>query len=123
MTCCRPIPYNGWDGLQETVDRRQGDKMRSLAAAIILLAWTSPGFATAPGPLKVFILAGQSNMEGQAVADLDGKDYNGGKGTLTHLLNDPDRAALARHLRSGKGEWAVRQDVWVRYQPESGPVK
>ena len=40
-------------------------------------------------PVKVFILAGQSNMEGQAVADLDGKDYNGGKGTLKALLNDP----------------------------------
>ena len=35
-----------------------------------------------PKPVKVFILAGQSNMEGQAVADLDGKDYNDGKGTL-----------------------------------------
>jgi hypothetical protein len=40
-------------------------------------------------PVKVFILAGQSNMEGQAVADLEGKDYNGGKGTLKALLNDP----------------------------------
>ena len=27
------------------------------------------------GPVQVFILAGQSNMEGQAVADLDGKIF------------------------------------------------
>jgi putative heme-binding domain-containing protein len=74
-------------------------------------------------PLKVFILAGQSNMEGQAVADLDGKDYNGGKGTLNHLLNDPDRAPLVKHLKNARGEWTVRQSVWVRYQPEKGPVK
>ena len=40
-------------------------------------------------PVKVFILAGQSNMEGQAVADLGGRDYNGGQGTLKSLLDDP----------------------------------
>src|SRR5437588_4383716 len=79
--------------------------------------------AAPPKPVKVFILAGQSNMEGQAVADLDGKDYNGGKGTLKYLLSDPDKAALVKHLRNGKGGWAVRPDVWVRYQPEKGPLK
>jgi hypothetical protein len=79
--------------------------------------------AEAPVPLKVFILAGQSNMEGQAVADLDGKDYNGGKGTLSALLKDPDKAAHVKHLGNGAGGWAVRQDVWVRYQPENGPLK
>ena len=77
----------------------------------------------APKKLKVFILAGQSNMEGQAVADLDGKDYNDGKGTLKYLLNDPNKAALVKHLRNSKGKWTVRQDVWVRYQPENGPLK
>jgi hypothetical protein len=76
-----------------------------------------------PGPLKVFILAGQSNMEGQAVADLDGKDYNGGRGTLKYLLKSPDKAALVKHLTNERGGWAVRDDVWVRYQPEKGPVK
>ncbi|MCX6358701.1 MAG: sialate O-acetylesterase [Armatimonadetes bacterium] len=74
-------------------------------------------------PVKVFILAGQSNMEGQAVADLDGKDYNGGKGTLASLLRDPARSAMFRHLQDDAGQWAERQDVWVRYKPEEGPVK
>ena len=69
-------------------------------------------------PLKVFILAGQSNMEGQAVADLDGKDYNDGKGTLNALLKDPAKAPLVKHLKTEKGEWTVRDDVWVRYQRE-----
>lgn len=73
--------------------------------------------------VKVFILAGQSNMEGQAVADLSGKDYNGGKGTLKALLNDPVKAPLVKHLQDAKGQWTVREDVWVRYQPERGPVK
>src|SRR5437773_7777689 len=73
-------------------------------------------------PLKVFILAGQSNMEGQAVADLDGKDYNSGKGTLNALLRDPAKAPLVKHLKTDKGEWAVRDDVWVRYQREKQPL-
>lgn len=77
---------------------------------------------TSPGPVKVFILAGQSNMEGQAVADLAGKDYNGGKGTLATLLKDPAKEALFRHLVGPRGGWAVRDDVWVRYQREDGPL-
>jgi len=32
-------------------------------------------------------------MEGQGVADLEGKDYNGGKGTLKSLLHDPESKA------------------------------
>lgn len=88
------------------------------------------GFAITPDvraaepskPVKVFILAGQSNMEGQAVADLAGKDYNDGKGTLAALLKDPARAPLVKHLRAEKGDWAVRNDVWVRYQREKGSL-
>src|SRR5437588_8131893 len=79
--------------------------------------------AAPPKPVKVFILAGQSNMEGQAVADLEGKDYNDGKGTLKALLNDPAKRHLVKHLQNDKGQWTVRDDVWVRYQPENGPLK
>lgn len=73
-------------------------------------------------PVKVFILAGQSNMEGQAVADLDGPDYNAGKGTLAYLLRDPAKAPRFAHLRSSDGKWTVRDDVWVRYQRENAPL-
>ena len=78
--------------------------------------------ATALKPLKVFILAGQSNMEGQAVVDLEGKDYNEGKGTLVQLMGDPTKAPMFRHLRDKQGRWVVREDVWVRYQREQGPL-
>lgn len=73
-------------------------------------------------PLKVFILAGQSNMEGQAVADLSGKDYNEGKGTLEFLLRDPAKAPLVKHLKTADGKWTVRDDVWCRYQREERPL-
>jgi alpha-galactosidase len=81
-------------------------------------AWGAQG----KGPVKVFILAGQSNMEGQAVADLDGKDYNEGKGTLTALMRDPAKAPQFKHLKDAQGKWAVRGDVWVRYKRETGPL-
>jgi hypothetical protein len=83
----------------------------------LFLAWPTTVRADSPKPVKVFILAGQSNMEGQAVADLEGKDYNSGKGTLKALLNDPAKAPLVKRLRTEKG-WTVRDDVWVRYQRE-----
>lgn len=77
-----------------------------------------------PKPLQVFILAGQSNMEGQAVADLAGQDYNDGRGTLKFLLRDPAQAARFRHLMAddASGQWAVRPDVWCHYQREQQPL-
>lgn len=97
-------------------------RMALSACTAILLAGPAAVGQTSPGPVKVFILAGQSNMEGQAVADLDGKDYNDGKGTLMALLRDPVRAPMFRHLAGPGGRWAVRPDVWVRYRREDQPL-
>ena len=58
--------------------------------------------AAAPPVCKVFILAGQSNMEGQGVVDLMDKDHNDGRGTLTALATDPRTAGLIDgHLEDG----------------------
>ena len=89
-----------------------------LLAGIPLLARA----ADAPKPVQVFVLAGQSNMEGQAVVDLDGPDYNGGRGTLVRLMEDPVLGPKLRHLRATNGAWTVRDDVWVRYQREDEPL-
>jgi dienelactone hydrolase len=77
-----------------------------------------------PKPLKVFILAGQSNMEGQAVSDLAGQDYNEGRGTLQTLLLDPAHAARFQHLTTDatNAQWSVRHDVWCHYQREQKPL-
>jgi hypothetical protein len=94
---------------------------RFFAVALLgTISW--PLWAADVKPLKVFILAGQSNMEGQAVVDLEGKDYNDGQGTLNALFKDPTKAPLVKHLKNDKGEWAVRDDVWVRYQRENQPL-
>ena len=73
-------------------------------------------------PVKVFILAGQSNMEGQAVVDMAGKDYNEGKGTLATLMADPAKGATFKHLKDSSGKWTVRDDVFVRYQREKAAL-
>src|SRR6267154_338520 len=81
-----------------------------------------PTLHAAAKPVKVFILAGQSNMEGQAVVDLEGKSYNDGKGTLVTLMGDPVKAPLFKHLRDTDGKWTVRHDVWVWYQRDERPL-
>ena len=74
--------------------------------------------------LKVFILAGQSNMEGQGVVDLDHeKHYNGGKGNLEHVVAMPHNAKRYRHLKTPSGDWRVRDDVWVWFKARSGLKK
>ena len=71
----------------------------------------------------MFVLAGQSNMEGQAVVDLGGRDYNDGAGTLAKLVEDPARRPTYAHLLNAEGTWRVRDDVWVRYQREGAPLR
>ncbi|HOW73841.1 MAG TPA: DUF1080 domain-containing protein [Phycisphaerae bacterium] len=78
-----------------------------LAVALAGLAQSASAQPVTPGiplkqagksPLKVFILAGQSNMEGYGTVtglDKDGKER---KGTLTYLLHDPAKAARVKHL-------------------------
>src|SRR3954469_12853022 len=97
---------------------------RHLVPVLAATLFATLAVHAAPGtkPLKVFILAGQSNMEGQAVVDLEGNDYNQGKGTLTALMRDPAKTAMFKHLKDAQGHWIVRDDVWVRYQREDAPL-
>ncbi len=70
-----------------------------------------------PPVLHVILLAGQSNMEGQAVVDLDHEEhYNGGRGTLARLLESPDGARRWSHLQTADGSWSTRRDVGVWYR-------
>ncbi len=75
--------------------------------------------ADQPGtsPIKVFLMAGQSNMEGQAVVDLnEASGYNGGKGNLEYVMaNSPLKAQYAG-LKDNAGKWKVWTDVWARYR-------
>src|SRR5689334_9503526 len=95
--------------------REQPMRLLLTACQIFLCSAIASGASAlgdTPMPVKVFILAGQSNMEGQAVVDLKGKDYNDGKGTLEQLMSNPEKSPIFRHLKDSDGKWAVRQDVW-----------
>jgi hypothetical protein len=91
-----------------------------LTAAIVFVSSHGPATAEPPAkaPLKVFILAGQSNMEGHGVV----QGRPGQKGTLETLSQDPASAARYRHLLDKEGEWVVRDDVWLSYYDTKCPL-
>ena len=67
--------------------------------------------------LRVFWLAGQSNMQGQGVVDFDHpKHYNGGRGILKNVMKTSEHADRYRHIVDANGDWIVRDDVFIRYQ-------
>jgi hypothetical protein len=69
------------------------------------------------GPVKVFILAGQSNMEGQGVVSMDHeKHYNGGKGNLEWSMKHSASAPKMKHLKDADGQWVVRDDVTISFK-------
>lgn len=77
--------------------------------------------AAEPKPVQVFILAGQSNMEGQGIIAADSK-RNGGKGSLEYLVKEPATAAKFSHLMSKEGKWVVRDDVRISYLNRQGAL-
>jgi len=72
---------------------------------------------TGNAPIKVFILAGQSNMEGKGVVSMDHPEYyNGGKGNLVWSMKNSASAEKMKHLKDENGKWVVRDDVQISYK-------
>ncbi len=89
---------------------------------MLLLAFVAqPQAAESPKVVKVFILAGQSNMEGHGFIAADPK-RNGGKGSLEFLLKDAATASKFAHLADAAGKWRVRDDVFIHYLQRKGPL-
>ncbi|NHE56636.1 sialate O-acetylesterase [Cyclobacterium plantarum] len=61
-----------------------------------------------PAPLKVFILAGQSNMVGH------GELEKGDRGNLNNLVENDEKEEY-QHLVNEKGDWKVREDVFIYF--------
>jgi putative membrane-bound dehydrogenase-like protein len=61
-------------------------------------------------PAKVFILAGQSNMEGKAKVAL-----------LDYQAQQPATRVFFKHLRKDNG-WIERPDVWIKYLEHKGQL-
>src|SRR5690349_18353172 len=74
--------------------------------AILFLTWSGSAFAK---PLKVFILAGQSNMEGHAKVE-----------TFDYIGDDPATAPLLKRMRGADGKPTVCEGVWISYFTGTG---
>ena len=89
-------------------------KSTAILTAALLCVLSPSSFAQ---PIKVFILAGQSNMEGQGVVSMDGEQgYNGGKGNLVWSVQNSKSAEQLKKLKNEKGEWVVRDDVQISFK-------
>ena len=97
-------------------------KRFALLATLFALVATHPP-ANADQTIQVFILAGQSNMQGHGVVSYDGpKDYNGGKGNLVWSMKHGQTRQHMKHLRNADGTWAERDDVAIFYK-QKGKVR
>ena len=90
--------------------------VRRIFIAVLLLIFVSAGVGNVPesafekdpwpvvkeGPVKVFILAGQSNMQGHAALR-----------TLEYLIYNEETAAEYEQWKDRDGRWTERRDVWV----------
>ena len=86
--------------------------MSFVSIVSFVFAFSLPVFAD--GPLKVFVLAGQSNMVGAGEVEAR-EDRNGGQGSLEHLVSDEKTKKHFEHLVDRKGDWVSRDDVWISF--------
>ena len=88
--------------------------MRSLnhttvtALGLVLLMFAPALAQQQAGKLKIFILAGQSNMEGKGSVE-----------TMDFQLQDPAKKSRFAHLKNADG-WVERNDVWIDYLGNNG---
>ena len=80
-----------------------------LLAALFLLALLSGRVSAEAKPLKVFVLAGQSNMEGHARVE-----------TFDFIGDDPATAPLLAVMRGADGRPTVCDHTWISYLTGSG---
>src|SRR5437764_4514626 len=81
----------------------------AMVAAAACLFVAAP-VSAADKPVKVFVLAGQSNMEGKAPNAL-----------LDHQAADAKTKDLFAHLRKDD-KWIVRDDVFIKFLDRKGPL-
>jgi alpha-galactosidase len=93
----------------------------TIFALLLLLPLAASNAADAPKRLRVFILAGQSNMEGQGMIAADPK-RNEGKGSLEYLVKNSSTADRFKYLVDKDGKWIVRDDVWISYLDRKGSL-
>ena len=76
--------------------------MKPIAAFLTTVLFAAAGVEAKP--LKVFILAGQSNMEGPASVN-----------TFDYIGDDPATAPMLKMMRGADGKPAVCDGAWISY--------
>lgn len=82
-------------------------KLLLMTLGLCLWGWLAHA-ADAPGKVKVFVLAGQSNMEGKGSMKL--AEYQSAA---------PEFKDFYKHLKKD-GKWVVREDVWINFLDRRG---
>ena len=80
----------------------------------MILVLGSYGVLSAGEPVKVYILAGQSNMEGHAKVE-----------TFDYIGEDPATAPLLQEMRDANGKPTICDQVWISYltgSPDRGTL-
>lgn len=80
-----------------------GQTMQHILTLVIAISLAASA-AAEPKPLKVFILAGQSNMEGHAKVE-----------TFDYIGDDPATASLLKKMRNADGTPRRCDHVWISY--------
>ena len=73
-----------------------------VAASVLISTFASHPVMAAAKPLKVFILAGQSNMQGHVNVS-----------TFDSMTDDPKTAAILKEMRKADGTPRVCETVWI----------
>jgi len=88
---------------------------------VLEAAWGVAAAAAEPKPVRIYVLAGQSNMEGHGEITAR-PDRNGGRGSLEFLAGDAATASTFGMLLTAAGTWRERDDVWIGYLDRAGPL-
>src|SRR4051812_18627655 len=84
--------------------------IRLIACLLFACLCAAQSLNAAEKAVKVFVLAGQSNMEGKAPNTL-----------LDFQAKDPATKDFFAHLRKDD-KWIVRDDVFIKYLDRKGPL-
>ena len=98
-------------GPRETVERARVGRAGVLLVLLSLLAIGASPPPREVAPLKVFVLVGQSNMQGKGKVE-----------QLQRLATSGETRATYGHWVDAQGDWIARDDVWIWYLDRHGPL-
>ena len=104
--CSAPATVAGIEAVQKipNEDKQELGMNKSLMVVVVACVAGLLAGESQAEPLKVYILAGQSNMEGQAKVE-----------TFDYIGDDPATAPLLKEMRTADGKPGVCERVWISY--------